>query len=228
MKNRRWVLIDPGLLNTFARGESTCVVVKSLCSKLLVMAWVIAVIIVSDPTAFAGTANVKGAGSYTAVTVNFSFDGTGHPGNPTGSAAQELLTGHDNIGGPFTGENIGEYALDPSTSCTAPDETAGISLELVLAVGAVTYNQGQLYFFGVGPGSGCISTSTAVFVLSETHTVFGGTGKFANASGSITMTQTGRAFPPFSISQSGMLIPSPDGFGLFTAASITEAGSLTD
>jgi len=141
MKNRRWVFIDPGLLKTIVRGERTCVIVKSLCSKLLVMAWVIAVIIVSNPTAFARTVNVKGSGSYTAVTVNFSFDGTGHPGNPSGSAAQELLTGTDNIGGPFTGQNIGEYALDFSTRCTAPDGTAGISLELVQAVEAVTYNQ---------------------------------------------------------------------------------------
>ena len=85
------------------------------------------------------------------------------------------------------------------------------------AVGAVTYNQGQLYFLGVGPGTGCISLSTAVFVLSETHTVLGGTGKFTNASGSITMTQTGKAYSPAS-----------PGFGLFTAASITEAGSVND
>src|SRR5215472_14761258 len=129
MKKRRWVFIDPRLLNTFARGERRRVIAESLCSKLLVTAWVIAVITVSNPTAFAGTVNVRGSGSYTAVEVNFSFDGTGHPGNPSGSAAQELLTGNDNIGGPFTGENIGEYALDFSTSCTAPDGTAGISLE---------------------------------------------------------------------------------------------------
>jgi hypothetical protein len=216
MKNRRWVFIDPRLLNTIAKGEKTYGIVKSLCAKLSVVAWVIAVTIVSNPTAFAGTVNVKGSGSYTSVTVNFSFDGTGHPGNPNGTAVQELLTGNDNIGGPFTGENIGEYALDFSIRCTAPDGTDGVSLELVEAAGAVTYNQGQLYFSGVGPGSGCISTSTAVFVLSETHTVFGGTGKFANASGSITVTQTGK-----------VLAVSPAS-SISTAASITEAGSVND
>ena len=184
--------------------------------QLSIIAGVIAALIGWNRTAFAETVSVKGSGSYTGVPVNFSFDGTGHPGNPSGAAAQELLTGHDNIGGPFTGENIGEYALDPSTSCTAPDGTAGIRLELVEAVGAVAYNQGQLYFYGVGPGSGCISTSTAVFVLSETHTVLGGTGKFANASGSITMTQTGKVLGA----------PASPGFGIFTAASITEAGRL--
>jgi hypothetical protein len=218
INRRKFVRLNSSCSNLAPITVMIAASVKSLCSKLVIVAWVIAAIIVWNPTAFAGTVNIKGSGSYTAVTVSFSFDGTGHPANPSGSAVQELLTGNDNIGGPFTGENIGEYAVDFATSCEAPDGTAGVSLELVQAIGAVTYNQGQLYFFGVGPGSGCVSLSTGIFVLTETHTVFGGTGKFANASGSITVTQTGKA-----LSQ-----PASPGSGLFTAASITEAGSVND
>jgi hypothetical protein len=185
-------------------------------AQLSIIAGVIAVVIGSSSSVLAGTVNVKGSGSYTGIPANFSFDGTAHPGNPTGGAAQLLLAGSDNIGGPFTGENIGEYSLNFSTSCTAPDGTAGIGLELVKAVETVTYNQGELYSSAVGPGSGCISLSPPnLYVLSETHIVFGGTGKFANASGTITFTQTGR------ILDAGTT-------GVLTGASITETGSLTD
>jgi hypothetical protein len=195
------------------------VVIPKVCSKLSIMAGVFVVVLASNRTAFTGTVNVKGSGSFTSVGANFSFDGTSHPGNPNGTAGQELLTGTDNIGGPFTGQEIGEYTLDFSTSCTAPDGSAGgVFLGLIDAVRAVTYNQGQLYSFAVGPSSGCISTSTGAFVETETHTVFGGTDKFAHASGSITLTLTGRV----------LASPAPPGFGLFTAATITETGSITD
>jgi hypothetical protein len=194
------------------------VVVHKAYSKLSIIAGVLVAVLATNHNTFAGTVNVKGSGSFTSVGANFSFDGTSHPGNPNGTAGQELLIGTDNIGGPFTGQEIGEYTLDFSTNCTAPDGTAGVGLGLIQAVRAVTYNQGQLYSFAQGPTTGCISLSTGEFVETETHTVFGGTAKFGGASGSITLTLTGRV----------LASPAPPGFGLFTAAAITETGSISD
>jgi len=181
------------------------------------MAGVIAGLIASNHNAFPGTLNVKGSGSETGGTTYFSFDGASHPGNPTGAASQLLLTGTDNIGGRFTGQNTAEYTLDFSKSCTAPNGTTGVAVELVEAVEAVTYKQGQLYSSAEGPTSGCASFDGS-FTETETHTVTGGTGKFSNASGSITLTITGRI----------LSAPASPGFGTFGAAAIAETGSVTD
>jgi hypothetical protein len=192
-------------------------VAQKAYAKLSIMVGILAAVLATNHKTFAGTVNVKGSGSFTAAPANFSFDGTSHPGNPGGNAGQELLNGTDNIGGPFTGQELGEYTLDFSISCTAPDGSDGVFLGLIQAVRVVIYNQGQLFSTAQGPTTGCISTKTGVFVETETHTVRGGTGKFAGASGSITMTLTG-----------GVLsAPPPPGFGLFTAAAVTESGSVS-
>jgi hypothetical protein len=186
--------------------------------RFAIMAGVIACVIASNHNAFSRTVNVKGWASETGGSAYFSFDGISHPGNPTGTASQLLLAGTDNIGGRFTGQNIAEYTLDFSKSCTAPDGTAGVAVELVEAIEAVTYIKGQLYSSAEGPTRGCISDTTGVFTETETHTVFGGTGKFSNASGSITLKLTGRI----------LSAPASPGFGLFGAAAITETGSVTN
>jgi hypothetical protein len=168
----------------------------------------------SNPSAFAGTVKVKGSDQGTALTAKFSFDGV----TPASSIT---FTGTDNLGGPFNGQDVGEYAAT-ATSCTAPDGSAGTEFVLVQAKEVVNYNAGQLYSSGAGAadGLGCMSNTTGSFGLTETHSVIGGTEKFEDASGSITGKVIGQT-----LAAPG----SPPGhLGLFSGFQATESGSVTD
>ena len=159
---------------------------KNICSKLVIGAGVIAILIISsNPSAFAKTVTVKGSGQGTALTSAFSFDGVA-------PALSIISTGKDNIGGTFNAQDVGEYSFT-ATSCTAPDGSAGTKFVLVQAAAVTNYKSGQIYLSGTAAAgnSGCGSNTTGSFGLTETSSVIGGTGKFANASGSITVTVTG-------------------------------------
>jgi hypothetical protein len=187
---------------------------KNICSKLVIVAGVItALMISSSPSAFAKPVKVKGSGQGTALTANFSFDGVA-------SALSIISTGEDKIGETFNAQDVGEYSFT-ATSCTAPDGTTGIETVLVQAVEVRTYNKGQLYTSGTAAAnnSGCQSSTTGSFRLTETHSVIGGTGKFVNASGSITQTVTG----------TGLAAPGipPGKLGSFSAFKYTMSGSVT-
>jgi hypothetical protein len=187
---------------------------KSISSKLVIVAGNIATLIISsNPSAFAKNVKVKGSGQGTALTANFSFD-------EVAPALSIVSTGEDKIGGTFNAQDVGEYSFT-ATSCTAPDGTAGTETVLVQAVEVRTYNKGQLYTSGTAAAnnSGCSSSTTGSFRLTETHSVIGGTGKFANASGSITQTVTGI----------GLAAPGtpPGKLGSFSAFRYTMSGAVT-
>jgi hypothetical protein len=187
---------------------------KKICSKLEIVAGIIAILIISSsPSAFAETETVKGSAQGTGLTANFSFDGV----TPASSI---ISTGKDNIGGTFNAQDVGEYA-GTATSCTAPDGTAGTAFVLVQAKQVRTYKKGQLYTSGTAAAdnSGCSSSTTGSFGLTETHSVIGGTGEFANASGSITVTVTG----------TGLAAPGtpPGKLGMFSGFQYSMSGSVT-
>jgi len=75
-----------------------------------------------------------------------------------------------------------------------PDGSAGVTFVLVQATLTDNYHQGQLYSAGKGKadGGGCASTTTGRVGETITLSVLGGTGKFANASGSIKLTFIGQ------------------------------------
>jgi hypothetical protein len=188
--------------------------IKNICSKLVIVAGVLAGVILSNQSVFAGTVKVKGSEQGTALTANFSFDGVA-------PASSITFTGTDNLGGPFNGQDVGEYAAT-ATSCTAPDGSAGTAFVLVQAKEVVNYKAGQLYSSGAGAadGLGCASNTTGSFGLTETHSVIGGTGKFEDASGSITGKVIGQT-----LAAPG----SPPGRrGLFSGFQATESGSVND
>jgi hypothetical protein len=189
------------------------VTIKSTCSRLSIMAGIIAMI-ASNRKAFGGTVTVKGSDAGTFVTANFTYDGVA-------PAISITYAGSDNLGGPFTSQDIGEY-VGTGSSCTAPDGSAGTVFVLVQATEVDTYNQGQLYSTGTGAaaGSGCTSNTTGSFGLSETHSVIGGTGKFADASGSIAGTTTGK----------DLAVPGspPGSLGIFGAFQDVRTGAVTD
>jgi hypothetical protein len=181
-------------------------------SKLSTMVGIIAVI-ASSHNAFAGTVAIKGREAGTFVTANFTYDGASNAGVAT-------YTGDDNIGGPFSGQDLEEYSFTGG-SCTAPDSSVGTVIVLVQATRTDTYNQGQLYAAGVGAadGTGCVSDTTGRVGATLTLSVTGGTGKFANTSGSLTTTITAQV----------LAAPGspPGSLGLFGARQVTRTGSVT-
>ena len=92
---------------------------------------------------------------------------------------------------------------------------------LVKASAVINYEKGQVYSSGTAAAdnSGCASSTTGSYGLTETQSVIGGTGKFANASGSITYTVIGNT----------LAVPgSPPGkLGDFSAFQYTRSGSVT-
>lgn len=97
---------------------------RRICSELAIIAGVIAVLVARSPGALAGTVNVKGSIAGTSVTANFTFDGVSQ-------ALSVISTGNDNIGGPFTSQEIVEATLVAGSVCTAPDGSTGIVFEPV-------------------------------------------------------------------------------------------------
>jgi hypothetical protein len=182
---------------------------RRICPELAIIAGVIAVLVACSPRALAGTVNVKGSIAGTSVTANFTFDGVTQ-------ALSIISTGSDNIGGPFTSQEIEEDTLVAASDCTAPDGSAGIVFEPVKEITVATYIQDQLYSFGAGAAAGttCVSPTTGSFSTTDIHSVFGGTGKFAGASGSFTLRLTGQFFSA-----------PPSVFGAFQG---TETGSIAD
>ena len=189
--------------------------IRNKHSKIAVIARAVVVLIVSKPIAFAQTQQTnKGSLRGTFVTANFSFDGVA-------PALLVTFSGTDNVGGRFTGQEVGEYS-PTGTSCTAPDGSEGTVLELVQGVEVVTYEQGQLYTIGAGAsaGSGCRSITTGSFIVHQTHSVTGGTGKFVNASGTYGGTSIGQTLAAPGTPQGS--------FGIVGAFQGTESGSVAE
>jgi len=74
----------------------------NVCSKLWVTVGLIVILTASNHDAFAGT--VKGHEAGTFVRANFTYDGASNAGLAT-------YKGDDNIGGPFSGQDLEEYSL---------------------------------------------------------------------------------------------------------------------
>jgi hypothetical protein len=162
---------------------------------------------------FAKTPKIfSGSGSYSFVSAAFSYDGLAPGVLFTGS-------GKDNLGGPYTFQCVAEFAT--TTSCTAPDGSAGTTFDLVQSDCDLIYKHGQLYLSAVGAaaGSQCISNTTGSSGGSVAYTVTGGTRKLSGASGSFAVSFTNQT-----LAAPG----SPAGSkGIFGAGQFSESGSLT-
>jgi len=180
----------------------------------IVLGLALVALLLSASESLAKAITLKSSGTGTFVTANFSYDGVNPASYNTGS-------GKDNLGGQFTFQEVNEFGPATATTCTAPDGTAGLQYNLVASNGVATYNTGQVYSSAVASSSNhsCISNTTGSIGGTVTHTVDGGTGKFAAAAGTSTATVTGNI----------LAAPGtpPGAGGLFGAFKFTSTGSVT-
>ena len=86
-----------------------------------------------------------------------------------------------------------------STTCAAPDSTAGTTFDLVQSDCAGQYTQGRFRFsqtystaVGTAGRTECVSDTTGSLGGTVNYTVTGGAGKLTGISGSFTVTFTGK------------------------------------
>ena len=102
--------------------------------------------------------------------------------------------------GPLTFQEVSDFI--PSGPCTLPDGTSGFAAELLSPIpgtqsrwtGAFRFsNTGELLSFDQASGLVCINLDTFEFTVEQTYEISGGTGKFENATGDLTLRGQGRA-----------------------------------
>jgi hypothetical protein len=152
----------------------------------------------------------KFAGSF--INTAFSFDGSVQ-------ASITTFQGRSTAGGAFTGQSVTEY-VDAGKTCTLPDGvTPGETYNLVGGITVGTYDAtlNQVYSY---PSSAteCLDTSTGAGAGQQTVTLFGGTGKYANVSGTETDNFTFQILTDTSAT---------DGYGYFGANAGSGSGSYT-
>lgn len=127
------------------------------------------------------------------TTVKMKFSGTAANSavnllQPNTSMDEDNFAGKSALGS-FTVRNIRAFpnSPTPSSTCSGPyllhfTESAGGSV--------VRFDDGSLLFLNLTQGSDCIDLSTGDAQCLLTFQVTGGTGRFKNASGTLTMTET--------------------------------------
>lgn len=130
-----------------------------------------------------------GARAYTAKPIYLKAYGAGSFINTTftfykGPDGLTTEIGADTLGGQNFSQTVSEY-YDSYDSCWATDGTLGELYYLYEALGVTTYvNGGQIYAYA-NDGTDCISLTTGVSNGSGPVTIFGGSGRFAYAYGTV-------------------------------------------
>ncbi|MGA2411355.1 MAG: hypothetical protein ABSG46_13325 [Candidatus Binataceae bacterium] len=148
---------------------------------------------------------VKGYGAGDSVNTSFTFD--------IGPDGLATTVGSDDLGGQNFAQGVSEY-YDSEDTCTATDGTVGELLYLYEDIAVTTYlNGGQIYGYA-DYGTECVSLTTGVLNGSNPFLIFGGSGKFAQATGS------------GEIYFNGVLLtaPSSPGSGFFASVQYTDSG----
>ncbi len=161
-------------------------------------------------TGYAAAKPVKGSGSATYATANFTYDGNA-------AAVQLSGSGKDNFGGKYTVSSVAEWALN-GAACATTSGASGVEYDLVGADGVSNYTKGQVYYTSTGAAAStqCV-TATGAFSGTVNFIVGGGSGSYATASGTVSVAFTGQT------------TSAPNGGlnGLFGAETFTQSGSIT-
>jgi hypothetical protein len=135
--------------------------------------------------------NLAIAGVYAQqIPVRMTFSGTGSASSidlkqPNTSTAEENVAGHGSLG-QFTLRNVRAVALVPQPSSTC----SGVFFPSVFGAGQFRFQDGSLLKITLNEGGDCIDFVRMVGHCTLNFKITGGTGRFRNASGVLTYTET--------------------------------------
>jgi hypothetical protein len=99
------------------------------------------------------------------------------------TVTDEMLAAGKGSLGPFTLRELhADGAAPPPAGCTGP------SFGVLKGAGVFRFQDGSLLIVTLKDGSGCINVVERFAALIVNYQITGGTGRFANASGELTMT----------------------------------------
>jgi hypothetical protein len=101
---------------------------------------------------------------------------------------EELLAGKGTLG-PFTLRKLRTDALSPQPSDTCSGPTL-LNVPVVTGAGVFRFQDGSLLTARITAGAICIDLTVLVGHLTETYQITGGTDRFKDASGNLTLTAT--------------------------------------
>ena len=145
-------------------------------------------------TVLTALALVLGVAQAQVQPVQYSYSGTSVPtaidSNGDGILAGEVLASANGTGGKLTFRALEELGapIGPTARCPAPL----VEFPHRTAVSTATTEDGSMYFERLVAGHLCVNTSTGAFSFEITYEIFGGTGRFEGATGSIATKGTGR------------------------------------
>jgi hypothetical protein len=130
------------------------------------------------------------------TTVRMRFSGTAAPSTvnlPNASSDEDHFAGSGALGS-FTVRNIRSLPNDPTPSSTCSGST---QIHFTESVGGSVFRfrDGSLLDLTLNEGSDCIDLSTGIADCVLTFRITGGTGRFKNASGTLTMTEKALPVP---------------------------------
>jgi hypothetical protein len=99
---------------------------------------------------------------------------------------EELFTGHGPLG-PFTYRELHADAANPQSpsACSDPSQ---LYFPIETGAGVFRFQDGSLMTVNMTQGSVCVDLTANLGYLTETYQITGGTGRFKNASGTLTLT----------------------------------------
>ena len=122
--------------------------------------------------------------------VRMTFSGTGAASpidlkQPGANTAEENVAGNGTLG-PFTFRDVRAIATFPQPSSTC----SGLYFPSATGAGVLRFQDGSLLTVNLTQGGDCIDFSLMVGHCTLTFKISGGTGRFRNASGVLTLTET--------------------------------------
>jgi hypothetical protein len=122
--------------------------------------------------------------------VKMRFSGTFGP--TTINLQPDTITDEENFAGsgtlgPFTFRNLRTDTTGPETSPTC---TTGPYFRIVAGGGVFRFQDGSLLTVNLAEGSGCIDLAALEGHFTAIYRITGGTGRFKDASGTLTLTYT--------------------------------------
>jgi hypothetical protein len=120
----------------------------------------------------------SGSGAYLAPPINLVPGGN--------SPLSDLTVAGDGSLGPFTLHEVAATTATPtSAGCAAPDMSAAFAF--VKAAGIFRFQDGSLLTYELKAGTSCIDFTKGFASSTITEQITGGTGRFKNASGTLTI-----------------------------------------